>query len=78
MKKMTKAEARAKALVAGMSTAKILDVFEATTDKQTSVELAMTRGWLLDEIEKRFPEEFDRWLDSETCEDAELRTYIDA
>lgn len=39
---------------------KVLDTQKVTP------EIAVVRGWLMDEIEKRFPEAFDKWL--ENCE----------
>ena len=33
------------------------------------------RGWLMDEIEKRWPEEFDKWIDN--CDkDDNIENYI--
>ena len=34
------------------------------------------RGWLMDEIERREPEGFSAWLDSEDPKDEELRDYV--
>lgn len=73
---MTKQEKIARKTIGNMKTEKILEVFEATTEKPLTVELAMTRGWLMEEIEKRYPKAFEAWLDSETCEDSELKNYI--
>ena len=33
------------------------------------------RGWLMDEIELRFPVEFDKWIDS-CSSDNDIRKYI--
>ena len=30
----------------------------------------------MDELEKRNPEAFDKWIDSEECDDYELRNYM--
>jgi hypothetical protein len=44
------------------------------TQKITS-EIATVRGWLMDEIEKRFPGEFNNWI--ENCDkDDNLEHYI--
>lgn len=41
------------------------------TDPNTST----LRGWFMDELEKRFPDQFDKWLDSD-CRDEDLRKFI--
>ena len=43
--------------------------------KEIEIAEATVRGWLMDEIEKRFPIEFDLWI--ENCmEDDNLENYI--
>ena len=37
-------------------------------------EIPMVRGWLMDELETRNPEAFEKWLDS--CEDSPRKFYI--
>ena len=34
------------------------------------------RGWLMDEIERRYPADFNAWLDQDAPEDSQLRKYI--
>lgn len=34
------------------------------------------RGWLMDEIERRYPEGFNAWLDQDAPEDSQLRHYV--
>lgn len=34
------------------------------------------RGWLMEEIEQRYPVEFNAWLDQDAPEDRQLRKYI--
>lgn len=34
------------------------------------------RGWLMDEIERRYPERFNAWLDQDAPEDSQLRHYV--
>lgn len=34
------------------------------------------RGWLMDEIERRYPVDFNAWLDQDAPEDSQLRKYI--
>ena len=62
---MTNAEKKARAKVAKLSTAELVTQFELTEKMQISVEVAMVRGWLMDELEKRNPEAFDAWIDSD-------------
>ena len=47
------------------STKKLLELWELTESMNRSQELAIVRGWLMDELEARDPEGFDRWMDSE-------------
>lgn len=67
-------EQKAINLVATLSTAQLLDQWEATS-AMTDLEAPILRGWFMDELEKRFPDQFDKWLDSE-CRDKELRSFI--
>lgn len=61
----------ARAIIANRSTAQLCEMFEATnnTDREKILEQAMGRGWIMDELEKRDAEAFERWID---CEDLEL------
>lgn len=64
------AEERVKA----MSDNQLLTVWESTENQRTR-EGSIIRGWLMDEIERRYPDAFDAWLDSDAY-DSELRDYI--
>lgn len=44
------------------------------TDGMTP-ERAITRGWLMDEIEKRWPVEFDKWIENCAIDD-HIENYI--
>ena len=57
-----------------MSDESLFDSWEMS-GKVSNPDAPTIRGWLMDEIEKRFPEAFDRWLDQDVPEDNELRTY---
>lgn len=57
-----------------MSTKKLVELFELTTNMQDE-NIPTVRGWLMDEIEKRNPEGFDRWLDTD-AEDSTLKNYV--
>ena len=70
----TEAEQKARNLVGSLTTEQLLDQWEATS-AMTDLEAPILRGWFMDELEKRFPDQFDKWLDSE-CRDEELRKFI--
>ena len=72
---MTAPEIRARKMIAKLSLPKLLDQWELTaTTKDENINIV--RGWLMDELEKRNPEAFDKWIDSEECDDYELRNYM--
>jgi hypothetical protein len=52
----------------------LLTIWEST-EGQRNKESVLMRGWLMDEIERRYPEAFNAWLDSDAY-DGELRAYI--
>lgn len=47
-----------------------------TTEHLNHPQCSTIRGWLMDEIERRYPREFDAWLDQDAPEDRQLRKYI--
>lgn len=57
-----------------MSLEKLVELFCLTTN-MTDENIPTVRGWLMDEIEKRNPEGFDKWLD-EDAEDENLEKYV--
>lgn len=67
-------EQRARNLIGSLTTAQLLDQWEMTTT-MTDPNTSTLRGWLMDELEKRFPEQFDAWMDSD-CRDEDLRNFI--
>lgn len=72
---MTAPEIRARKIIANLTLEKLLDQWELTaTTKDENIYIV--RGWLMDEFEKRNPEAFDKWIDSEECDDYELRNYM--
>lgn len=66
---------KATAKIANLTTEQLFDCWEMTEHLSISEETAITRGWLMDEIEKRYPKGFDAWLDQEAPEDSDLRRY---
>lgn len=57
------AEQRARKLIASRTMEQLITNFEITETLNGS-EVPMVRGWIMDELEKRDPEAFDKWLDS--------------
>lgn len=51
-----------------------MDLWEMTTTNSDH-NIPAVRGWLMDEIERRFPEAFEKWLDGD-AEDGALRKFI--
>lgn len=72
---MTKAEMKAREIISYQTTNDLLDEWELTSNER-SEEVYMVRGWIMDELEKRFPEEFNAWLDQDESEDADLKWFI--
>ena len=68
--------APAPAIIAKLTNEQLLKAWETTEFLSTSPETAITRGWIMDELEKRNPSAFNAWLDSESPEDSTLRRYF--
>jgi hypothetical protein len=47
---------------------------DATKDAEKYTNLATVRGWIMDELEERNPEAFEKWIDAYD-EDEDLRKY---
>lgn len=74
---MTIQEKKAREMISNLTLPQLLEEWELTTTQPYSQELATVRGWLMDELEERHPEAFNKWLDSEWPEDSELKKYIE-
>lgn len=72
---MTTAEMKARNMIARRSTAQLLDDWDATETAKHTAELAVVRGWLMDEFQRRDPEMFDSWIDDDDCS-ASPRKYF--
>ena len=57
-----------------MSTKQLIEVF-VMTGKNNDENIPTVRGWIMDELEERNPEAFDKWLD-EYGEDEDLYKYF--
>ena len=71
MTKTTTAERMARKMIESRTTESLCEMFEATnnTSGEKIMEEAMVRGWIMDELQKRNADAFDRWMD---CDDMEL------
>lgn len=69
---MKAAEAKAVRMVAGRSTEQLVTMFEMT-ETMDGENIPTVRGWIMDELERRDPEAFDKWLDS--MEDSPRKFY---
>ena len=63
-------------LLGSRTNKELIEGWEMVSKMPMSEEIPIIRDWYMEEIEKRFPKEFDEWLESETCEDEELRKYL--
>lgn len=66
---------KATAKIASLTAEQLFGAWEYTQYSRIEPETSITRGWLMDEIEKRYPEGFDAWLDQEAPEDSDLRRF---
>lgn len=57
------AEQRARKMIASRTMEQLITNFEIT-ETLNGPEVPMVRGWIMDELEKRDPEAFDKWLDA--------------
>ena len=71
---MTQAEAKARALIAKRTTSALVADFEITNRMPISLELTMSRGWIMDELEKRSSAAFEAWIDSD--EESPRKFYL--
>lgn len=62
---MANAEMKARRMIALQTTEKLIEQFELS-ELSDDEAIYTVRGWLMDELEKRNPEAFDRWIDSLT------------
>lgn len=62
-------------IIAARSNEDLLKDWEALDAKKSTAEVVTLRGLYMDEIEKRWPAEFDEWIDK-CWEDDNIRSYI--
>ena len=80
MGNMTKnAEKNARAMLSRLSIEQLIKEFDMTEAIPISLELSMVRGWIMDELEKRNPEVFEKWLDLDYPDNESLKKlYLNA
>jgi len=61
---MTSAEMKARQMITERSTQQLLDLFDLT-EIMNNQNIPTVRGWIMDELEKRNPQAFDAWMDSD-------------
>ena len=62
---MTTAEIKAREMIRKRTTEQLVNDFELT-DNINDVNISSVRGWIMDELEKRDSEAFDKWIDAYT------------
>lgn len=59
------ADEKARAAMATQTMEQLLLSWELTEAMPLSPEVAITRGWIMEEFERRDPAAFDRWMDND-------------
>jgi hypothetical protein len=71
-------EATVQHMINRMSVQKLIELWEETEKRIISIELAKVREWIMNALEAKNPEAYERWLNSEytTPESDMPRTYF--
>lgn len=72
---MGNAREMAMEILSSATMADLIDEWELTTTSNDPA-IYEVRGWLMDEIERREPEGYNKWLDSENPTDESLKDYV--
>lgn len=72
---MTNQEKTAREKISKLTLADLLHEWELTTSINTP-EIAVVRGWLMDEFKARNPEAFDAWLEQDEPTDESLKNFM--
>lgn len=67
-------EKQARAIVAQRPTYDLVTDFENTESMEITPEVALVRGWIMDELEARDPEAFNAWLDANVASPRDFYT----
>lgn len=62
---MKTAERIARQAIARLSTKEVVEQFEITEGMNISMAVITLRGWLMDELEARDAEAYDKWIDGD-------------
>ena len=60
---MTTAEMKARQMISKRTTEQLVNDFELT-DNINDVNISSVRGWIMDELESRDSEVFEKWIDA--------------
>ena len=60
---MTTAEMKARQMISKRTTEQLVNDFELT-DNINDVNISAVRGWIMDELESRDSEAFEKWIDA--------------
>ena len=66
---------KARVTLSNMTMMDLIDQWELTTNINDPA-IYEVRGWIMDEIQRREPEGFNAWLDSEDPRDEDLKHYV--
>ena len=66
---------KAREMLQGRTTTRLILDFCAT-GTMDDPNIPTVRGWIMDELERRNPDAFNAWLDSEPCEDRDLFRFF--
>jgi len=62
--------------IAGYSTIELCKLYEETNNRIIDIDLAMVRGRLMDELEKRDTEKFLEWIDTDKIEKMDMPSHF--
>jgi hypothetical protein len=71
---MTKIEKKQN-LLSGLTMRQLCDSFEQTNNMDSDT-IPMVRGWLMDELEKRDPGNFDIWMESDITHEIDNPSFF--
>jgi hypothetical protein len=66
---------KAKEMIKKLTDKELLKQWKLIDRKPMSQEVATVRGWLMDELEERFPDEFSAWLE-DLSPNADITDYL--
>lgn len=76
MTKAQIAEQKQKAMLSTRSIKQLICLWDITEAADITVEMAIVRGWLMDEFERRDEAAFDRWMESDKLDANPAEFYM--